>query len=108
MKNTFDHFCKEEGITLNEWQQTAAIAFLQRVKRGNATGKTFLLKTLTDFFDIHGNDFEISGVCTCVPPKRRGYSNECEGCGQKIETDDLCECGEKRVLYEVTCKHCAK
>jgi hypothetical protein len=58
---TFESYCRSKKIKLKKWQRMAALDMLvtMHLHRGPATGKTFLLETLTEFINEHGNDFRL-------------------------------------------------
>jgi hypothetical protein len=60
-KKSFNAYLNGKKIKLEPWQQEAATAFLQvcEKQQQGRTGKTFLLKVLTEFTNEHGNNFEL-------------------------------------------------
>lgn len=60
-KKTFEAFVKEKGKELKPWQKEAADALLAVMhdNRVRASGKTFLIQNLSEFIDLHGDDFEV-------------------------------------------------
>ena len=55
----FQDWLKESSNVLKEWQKDAALAFLSQIENQQkpGTGKTFLLKLLSEFINTYGNDF---------------------------------------------------
>jgi hypothetical protein len=63
---TFTRYLREHGnITLNTWQRNTANMLLAAMYpwREGKTGKTFLMKHLSDFVNEHGNDYELERYC---------------------------------------------
>lgn len=58
---TLKDWLKERGIIFTFWQMWAARAVLTEMysRREGGTGKTFFMKTLSEFIDEHGNDFKL-------------------------------------------------
>jgi hypothetical protein len=61
MKQSFSIWLKQEGRTLTPWQMEAAIQFLRVIEKhqGIASGKTFLVNTLSTFLEVYGNNFTV-------------------------------------------------
>jgi hypothetical protein len=60
-KKTFESYMKAKGKELKPWQKEAADALLTVMHNNRvcATGKTFLMQNLTEFINLHGNEFEV-------------------------------------------------
>lgn len=60
-KKSFKTWLKTRKIKLRPWQEKAAKDFLKTIAENQnaATGKTYLLKILTEFVNEHGNFFEL-------------------------------------------------
>lgn len=56
----FEKWLEKEGIELNLWQMKFAQEALNAMYpyRCGASGKTFIMETLSRFVGEHGNDFE--------------------------------------------------
>jgi hypothetical protein len=79
---TFQEYCDSKNIKLSKWQDEASNALLSimHAYQSEATGKSFLIKTLSGFISEHGNSFNVDHkICTYfVCPNCGGCSNhEC-------------------------------
>ncbi len=79
MKITFQHWLANQGVELRPWQQRAAAGLLTPMflNREMASGKTQLLKWLTEFINENGNDYLVADgenhPVIPVPPKRKPF-----------------------------------
>lgn len=61
MAKTFEKYLSDRGKSLRPWQREAANALLTIVadNRHSASGKSFLLRELSQLIDRHGVDFQL-------------------------------------------------
>lgn len=70
---TFYDWLQDNHIELKDWQKDIAIGVLSKMKphREGATGKTFLMKHLSQFINEHGNDYAIGFPENASPEDNR-------------------------------------